>query len=142
MMPIVFWASLAPWFRLKNAADTSWSRLNVRSTRDGGVQRNAHRIASIRPKPSAIPMIGDRKMNRMVLVQPPGTSAANPAFATAAPGVAADQGVRRAGRQAEVPGDQIPDDRAGEAAEDDGKGHHFDVESCRSRRSARRPCRT
>ena len=26
MMPIVFWASLAPWPRLKAAADTSWPR--------------------------------------------------------------------------------------------------------------------
>ena len=28
MMPIVFWASFAPWFRLKSAADTSCSFRN------------------------------------------------------------------------------------------------------------------
>src|SRR5439155_1118040 len=38
MMPIVFWASLAPWFRLKNAAESSCSRRNHRSTRDGGAE--------------------------------------------------------------------------------------------------------
>ena len=85
MMPIVFCASLAPWFRLKNAAETSCRRRNQRSTRDGGVQRKIQKIAVIRPSPTTRPMSGDRKMKMSVLVQPPGMIAAKPAFATAAP---------------------------------------------------------
>ena len=85
MIPIVFCASLAPWFRLKNAADTSCSRRNQRSTRDGGVQRNSQKIAVISTSPTTRPMSGDRTMKMSVLVQPLGMIAANPAFATAAP---------------------------------------------------------
>ena len=44
MMPMVFWASFAPCFRLKAAADTSCSARNQRSTRDGGVQRKIQKI--------------------------------------------------------------------------------------------------
>ena len=41
-------------------------------------------------------------------------------------GIAADEGVRRARRQAVVPGDEVPDDCAGQACEDDGEGDDFD----------------
>ena len=40
MMPIVFWASFAPWFRLNSAAETSWSLRNQWSTRVGVVAWN------------------------------------------------------------------------------------------------------
>src|SRR6266516_4034900 len=85
MMPIVFWASFAPWLRLKKAADSNCRRLNQRSTRDGGVHRKIQWIAIIRLSPKTRPMSGERKMKIIVLVQPPGMTAANPAFATAAP---------------------------------------------------------
>ena len=85
MIPIVFCASFAPWFRLKKAADTSWSFRNHRSTRDGGVHRKIQKMAVIRSRPATRPMSGDRKMKRIVLLQPPGMTAAKPALATAAP---------------------------------------------------------
>src|SRR3954469_4376582 len=85
MIPIVFCASLAPWFRLKNAADRSCSRRNHRSTREGGVQRNSQKIAVISSSPAARPISGDRKMKMIVSFQPDGTIAAKPALATAAP---------------------------------------------------------
>ena len=40
MMPIVFWASLAPCVRLKKPADTSCSFRNQWSTRRGGTRLN------------------------------------------------------------------------------------------------------
>src|SRR5262249_1229986 len=84
-MPIVFCASLAPWFRLKNAADRSCRRRNHRSTRDGGIHRKIHRIVVINASPRAMPMSGDSTMKMSVLVQPLGSTAAHPARATAAP---------------------------------------------------------
>src|SRR5205809_4175356 len=84
-IPIFFCASLAPWFRLKNAAETSCRRRNQRSTREGGAPRKSQKIAVINNRPAERPIIGDRKMNMIVLVQPDGTMAANPALATAAP---------------------------------------------------------
>src|SRR5262252_5715030 len=63
----------------------SCRRRNQRSTRDGGIQRNSHRINVIRDNPAPSPITGDRKMKMIVLVQPAGIIALNPAFATAAP---------------------------------------------------------
>ena len=60
MMPIVFCASLAPWFRLNAAADSSCRRRNQRSTRDGGVHRKIQKIEVISNKPATRPMSGDR----------------------------------------------------------------------------------
>src|SRR5438445_11273809 len=85
MMPIVFCASLAPWVRLKNAADRGCRRRNHRSTREGGVQRNSQWIATISASPAVRPMSGERKMKMIVLVQPLVMMAPKPAFATAAP---------------------------------------------------------
>ena len=85
MMPIVFCASLAPWLRLKNAADSSCNRRKEPSTRLGRIRRNNHKMAVISPKPAARPMTGERKMKMIVLVQPDGMIATKPAFATAAP---------------------------------------------------------
>src|SRR5439155_10937436 len=85
MIPIVFWASFAPWFRLKNAAEMSCSRRNQRSTREGGVQRSSQWIATISPSPAVKPMSGERKIKMIVLVQPLTMMAPKPAFATAAP---------------------------------------------------------
>ena len=41
---------------------------------------------------------------------------------------AADERVRRAGGQPDVPGEQVPQDRAHQAAEHDGKGDDIDVD--------------
>src|SRR5262249_12403173 len=65
--------------------DKSCRRRNQRSTREGGVQRKIQWIATINVRPAVRPMSGERKMKMIVLVQPLGTMAANPAFATAAP---------------------------------------------------------
>ena len=71
--------------RLKKAAEISCIRRNVRSTLDGGAHRNSQWMPTINPMPAAIPMIGDRKMKMIVLVQPATRIAPNPDFATAAP---------------------------------------------------------
>ena len=42
--------------------------------------------------------------------------------------VAADERVRGTGRQAVIPGDQVPDDRAREAGKDDREGHHVEID--------------
>ena len=50
MMPIVFCASLPPWFRLKNAADTQLQPAEPADRRaPGGVPRNIQKIAIISP---------------------------------------------------------------------------------------------
>ena len=64
-------------------------------------------------------MSGDRTMNSADLADALGHEhVPTPALATAAPGHAADQGVRRAGGQPEVEGDEVPHDGADEAGED------------------------
>ena len=56
-------------------------------------------------------------------------------------GVAAEQRVRRARRQPEVPRDQVPRDRADQAGEDHRVRHDRRDRPCRSRRSWPRRCR-
>src|SRR4029453_10002078 len=85
MMPMVFWASLPPWPRLKAAAETSWRGRNRPSTRAGVLRRNSHRLASMRRNPSAIPNSGDRKMNRAVFSRLAAFRTLKPALATPAP---------------------------------------------------------
>src|SRR5215216_4648837 len=85
MMPIVFWASLPPWPRLKAAAETSWRRRNRLSTRAGVDRRKSHRLASMSRKPRAIPNSGDRTMNRMVFSRLAALRTLKPALATPAP---------------------------------------------------------
>src|SRR5919109_1353988 len=85
MIPIVFWASLPPWPRLKAAAETSCRRRNSRSTFAGVTRRKIHRLASINRKPSSMPSSGDSAMNRMVFCRLPAFSTPKPALATPAP---------------------------------------------------------
>ena len=73
-------------------------------------------------------MSGDRKMKMIVLRPAARDDRREAGLGHRRAGVAADQRVRRAGRQAEVPGDQVPDDRAGQAAEDDREGDDLDVD--------------
>ena len=63
-------------------------------------------------------MSGASTMKISVLVQPATMIALAPGLGHRRPGVAADERVRRAGRQPVVPGDQVPDDRADQAGED------------------------
>ena len=65
---------------------------------------------TIRPTPR--PISGARTMKMSVLVQPDSDEGAEARLRDGRAGVAAEQRVRRARGQAEVPGDQIPDDRA------------------------------
>src|SRR5215218_4843847 len=85
MMPMVFWASLPPWPRLKAAADSSWRRRNRLSTRAGLDRWKIHRLDSISRNPRAIPNSGDRGMNRMVFSRLLASSTPKPALATPAP---------------------------------------------------------
>mgnify|MGYP003693659893 CR=1 FL=1 len=65
-----------------------------------------------------MPMSGDMTMKISVFVQPDGISDDHPALRDRRARIAADQRVRRAGRQPDIPGDQVPDDRADQPAED------------------------
>src|SRR5215218_2395748 len=85
MMPMVFWASLPPWPRLKAAAETSCRRRNRPSTRAGVARRNSHRLASMRVNPRAIPSSGDTAMNRTVFSRLAAFRTLKPALATPAP---------------------------------------------------------
>ncbi len=85
MMPMVFWASLAPWPRLKSAAETSCRRRNQRSTGPGAARRQTHSTVTMSRAPSAKPISGARTMNRAILSSPGRTRAPNPPLATPAP---------------------------------------------------------
>src|SRR3954468_16198777 len=84
MIPIVFCASFAPWFKLNAAADRSCSLRNQRSTRDGGIQRKIHMIDVMIAKPRISPISGDRKMKRIVFFHPLVLMMAKPALGIAA----------------------------------------------------------
>ena len=66
-----------------------------------------------------MPRIGARKMNAAVLITPQATIDAEAARRDAGADQAADQGVAAARRDAEEPGQEVPDDRAHQRAEDD-----------------------
>src|SRR5919109_3942472 len=85
MIPIVFWASLPPWPRLKAAAETSCRRRNSPSTRAGVACRKIHRLASISRNPRTMPSSGDSTMNRMVFCRLLAFSTPKPALAMPAP---------------------------------------------------------
>src|SRR5215204_1187462 len=85
MMPMVFWASLPPWPRLKAAADNSWRRRNRLSTLAGVDRRKIHMLASMSTNPRLSPNSGDSGMNRMVFSTLPRSSEPKPALATPAP---------------------------------------------------------
>src|SRR5262249_22490347 len=75
-------------------------------------------------KPRAMPSTGASTMNRVILTRPDTTSALQARLATARPEKPANKGVRRAGGDAEVPGDEVPNDGAGQAAQNDPLIHH------------------
>src|SRR4051812_28689210 len=85
MMPMVFCASLPPWPRLYAPADTSWSRRNQRSMRDGVARRNTLDTSTIINEPSTNPSNGETKMNSTVFHTPAPMSELAPALAITAP---------------------------------------------------------
>src|SRR5829696_7985913 len=85
MTPMVFWASLPPWPRLKAAADSSCRRRNRPSTRAGLDRWKIHRLASMSTNPRAMPNSGDSGMNKMVFSRLLASSTPKPALATPAP---------------------------------------------------------
>src|SRR5512132_3354782 len=86
MMPMVFWASLPPWPRLKAAAETSWRRRNSPSTLAGVDRWKIHWLASMSVNPRASPSSGDNKMNRAVFSRLAAFRTLKPALATPAAG--------------------------------------------------------
>ena len=100
------------------------------------MRRNTQKIAVIRPRPTAMPMSGDRTIKTSVLVQPAGMIAPKPGLGNRRAGVAAEQRVRRARRQSVVPGNQVPDDGAEKARidhreADDGQIDHAGADGSR-----------
>src|SRR5829696_6629458 len=85
MTPMVFWASLPPWPRLKAAAESSWRRRNSPSTRLGLERRKIHMLASISRNPRVMPSSGDSGIQRMVFSRLPASRTPKPALATPAP---------------------------------------------------------
>src|SRR5919197_1533187 len=85
MMPMVFWASLPPWPRLKAAAETSCSLRKSRSTSLGMEPRKTHNRASISANATARPASGDTKMNSTVRCRLCVLTTLQPALATPAP---------------------------------------------------------
>src|SRR4029077_758401 len=86
MIPIVFWASLAPCDNEYAAADASWALRNQRSTEPYGTFRKIHEAPTIRTKPANIPRSGDTTMKASVFVHAgPHRMARMPTRATAAP---------------------------------------------------------
>src|SRR4051812_21912061 len=85
MMPMVFCASLPPWPRLYDAADSNCKRRNHLSTRRGVERTNTHDTSSIMMEPKMKPSSGDKTINTTVLIKPAEISAPVPLLATAAP---------------------------------------------------------
>ena len=86
MIPIVFWASLAPWACDKSAELASCAPLKNLSTRAGPMFWNSQYTATIRRKPASIPTSGEMTMNDSVCTHlTPQVMALHPALATAAP---------------------------------------------------------
>ena len=69
-----------------------------------------------------MPKIGARKMKTAVLITPEATIDAEAARGDARADQAADQSVAAARRNAEEPGQHVPDDRAHQRAEDHRRG--------------------
>src|SRR4051794_38755348 len=89
MMPIVFCASFPPWPSEYTPADTSCSRRNSLSTRDGVENRNSHDTAIMLSAPRMNPIAGDKIMNNSSephpLHHPLHNRTPKPFFAIAAP---------------------------------------------------------
>ena len=85
MMPMVFWASLVPWPRLKAAEEASWPTRKNLSTRWGRTRRKTQDTPTIRIAPTTIPISGDRTMKMPTFTRPLVMRAPGPALASPAP---------------------------------------------------------
>ena len=118
MIPIVFCASLLPCDSAMNPAETIWSRRKARFSRDGLPSRQIQNSAIMNTKPSAKP--DDRADDQALdhLDQPGDVDRPAPGVGHRRADQAAHQRVRRGRGDAEVPGDQVPDDRAQQGRQD------------------------
>src|SRR5262249_25946153 len=73
------------WPRLYAAAERSWPRRKILSTRPGVSFLKTLIVSTISANPTASPMSGARIMNTPILMRPAATSEPKPAFHTAAP---------------------------------------------------------
>src|SRR6266540_4160761 len=101
-MPIVLAASCMPCPNAMAVAETAWARRNRRLSTPGWPWRKAHKTASIIRYPSRNPTSGETTIGIATFSPKP-----------------AQQRVGRGGRQAEVPGDQVPGNGTDHPGEDD-----------------------
>src|SRR3954470_19155711 len=85
MMPIVFWASLPPWLRLKAPAETYRRGRSHRSTLPGGLLRRSQLTAVITRAEARKPTSGETTMNAAVVPILDQPSTLTPPFEMPAP---------------------------------------------------------
>ena len=128
MIPIVFCASFVPCVNATNPPETSWSRRKTRLTIPGERRRTIQSTAIIKPRLST--QAEDRREERRdqnVVEDPLPLDRVQARCSDRCADHAADERVARTRRQAQVPGEEVPEDRADEAAEDDARGHRVRV---------------
>ena len=127
MIPIVFCASFVPCVNATNPPDTSWRRRKTRLTFVGDALRDDPRDAEDqREREGDAEERRDDRRDQHLVQDPVPLDDVLARRRHRRPDHAADQGVARARRQADEPGDEVPRDRPDEP------GHH-DVERDRLR---------
>ena len=125
MMPIVFWASFAPWPRLNAAADTSCPRRKFRLSRSTRCDRwMSHMIVTRDDDTQGQADQGREDDEDADLAQALGLEHVKARPGHRATGHAADQRMRRARREAQVERDEVPADGADETGEDHAHREH------------------
>ena len=132
MMPIVFCASLRAVHQAEAGGRERAAGAGTTDRRAPGGARKIQKIAVISTRPTTRPMSGESTMKISVFVQPREMIALKPGLRDRRAGVAADERVRGARRQAVVPGDQVPDDGADQPGEDDREGDDGEVDHARA----------
>ena len=99
--------------------------------------RTVHDTASTSSSASTKPIAGDSTIAAAVFSRPDQTIAPQPALASPPPTKPADQRVRTARRDAEQPGDDVPDDRADQRREDHLRVDDIGIDDARAQRLAR-----
>ncbi len=112
MMPMVFCASLPPWPSEYSDAEANCRTRKARSTANGVERTDAQDTIATSTIASRNPTSGDSTIATSVFVSPLQTAAESPGLGHAAADQPPDQGVRTGGRDAQCPGDQVPDDGA------------------------------
>ncbi len=117
MMPMVFCASLPPWPSEYSDAETNCRMRKARSTANGVERTDAQDTIATSTSASRNPTSGDSTMASKRLRQPAPDRGRKSGLGHAAADQSADQGVRTGGRNAQSPGDQVPDDGADQGGE-------------------------